>query len=251
VASTLRPLVPGVLVASSRRFATTTTAVVAEGGGVLLVDPAWEPDELTAHARCLRERGLHVAAGLATHVHHDHLLWHPAYGDVPRWASPGTARWCHTHRSEGLEKLDAGWPDELAELFGRVSALPGPSVPWPGPVVEAVFHDGHATGHLAAWVPEHRLLVAGDMLSDVEIPLPFSDGGLGAYVAALDTLAPYVARADVLVPGHGTPTASPASRLDLDRRYLDAVLAGRRPDDPRLANPGMAEAHTAVVALAR
>jgi hypothetical protein len=40
-------------------------------------------------------------------------------------------------------------------------------------------------------------------------------------------------------------------RLDADRRYLDDVLAGRVPDDPRLGNPGMAEMYERLVSLAR
>jgi hypothetical protein len=33
-----------------------------------------------------------------------------------------------------------------------------------------------------------------------------------------------------------------------DRAYLDALLAGRDPDDPRLADPGMRAAHADNVA---
>ena len=74
---------PGVLVTTSRRD-TTTTTVVVHGDEALLVDPAWDPDELAAIADLLDAHGLRVVAGVSTHAHHDHLLWHPRFGTAPR-----------------------------------------------------------------------------------------------------------------------------------------------------------------------
>lgn len=245
---TLVEAAPGVLVATSRRMATTSTVAV-HGRSALLVDPAWEPDELERLARELAARGLEVTAGVSTHPHHDHLLWHPAYGDAPRWAAPRAAAVVLDGRDHLLTQLGPGYPATVLEVFGRVRELPGGVVPDPfgpdggGDPWEVVVHDGHAPGHLTLWAPERGVLVVGDMLSDVELPLPFDPDDLGAYLAGLDALAPYVARATVLVPGHGSPTARPLARLDADRRYLDAVLAGRDPDDARRANPGMAAEH--------
>lgn len=39
------------------------------------------------------------------------------------------------------------------------------------------------------------------------------------------------------------------ARWDADRRYLDGVLTGRVPDDPRLDDPGMAEAHARILRI--
>jgi hypothetical protein len=33
-----------------------------------------------------------VVAGFSAHPHWDHLLWHPRFGDVPRYATPAGAR---------------------------------------------------------------------------------------------------------------------------------------------------------------
>ncbi|RHA44552.1 MBL fold metallo-hydrolase [Cellulomonas rhizosphaerae] len=209
----------------------TTSTVVAGPGGVLLVDPSWVPSELDALATALDERDWPVVGGFATHAHHDHLLWHPRFGDAPRWASPRTAELARSERASLLESLGAGWPDELVDLFGRVEPTLGFDER-----IELVVHDGHAPGHTALWLADQLVLVAGDMLSDREVPLPFGPDDLPAYLAGLDRLAPYVARAAVLVPGHGTPTTDPAARLDADRRYLDEVVAGRVPEDERLAD---------------
>lgn len=232
----------GVRVRTSRRMTTTTTLFEAPG---VLVDPAWTGDELDAIAS---EVG-GVRAGFSTHAHHDHLLWHPGLGDVPRWAAPRTAELAVSERAELLGMLGDGYSDAVLALFGRVTALPGKAVPETDLVV--IAHDGHAPGHAAIFDPATRVLVAGDMLSDVELPLPFWPDDLPAYLAGLEALAPWVARAAVLVPGHGTPSYAPVERLDADRRYLDEVIAGRVPSDPRMANDGMTEMYERLVAMVR
>jgi glyoxylase-like metal-dependent hydrolase (beta-lactamase superfamily II) len=245
----LREVADGVLVATSRRYATTSTVVVS-GDRAVLVDPAWDPDELDSLADAVQARGLTIGAGLATHAHHDHLLWHPRFGDVPRWASRRTVELANGHRTELLAALGPDWPPALAEVFGLLRvAEPDPVGDADDPIL-LVVHDGHAPGHTACWLPARQVLLAGDMLSDLELPLPHDPDDLASYLTGLEVLAPYVARAKVLVPGHGNPTDQPNSRLDADRRYLSALIAGVDPQDERCANPGMAEAHAHNVQLA-
>jgi glyoxylase-like metal-dependent hydrolase (beta-lactamase superfamily II) len=241
---------PGVLVTTSRRDATTSSVIVS-GDEAVLVDPAWDPDELDWLAELVVGLRYRVRAGISTHAHHDHLLWHPAFGTAPRYASPRTVELADTHRGELLAALGPEWPPRLASEVARlVSAGVDGDVPFARPL-QLVTHDGHAPGHVAVWLPEARVLLAGDMLSDRELPLPFDPDDLPAYLAGLDTLAPFVRRARVLVPGHGRPTTDPLARLDADRRYLDALASGFDPDDPRRANPGMAEVHARLLMLAR
>lgn len=238
----LTEVAPGVLVATSRTMSTTST-VLHDGRRAFLVDPAWLPDELAALADTVRGRGLSVTGGFATHAHHDHLLWHPGLGAAPRFASPATAALALTERTALVAALGADFPQDLVDLMGRVTGveqLPE-AVPPHGTPVEMVIHDGHAPGHTALWLPEQRVLIAGDMLSDIELPLPFWPDDLPAYRSALDQLAPYAEQAAVVVPGHGTPGGDARARLDADRRFLDDVAAGRDPDDPRLVNSGMAD----------
>ena len=241
----------GVLVATSRVMSTTST-VLFRDGEALLIDPAWMPDELDALADELDARRLRVIGGFATHAHHDHLLWHPRFGDAPRWASAATAALARDEREALAGALGGDFASELVELMGRVeatdAAIPRASVPR-GFAPELVVHDGHAPGHTAVWLPEQRVLIAGDMLSDLELPLPFEPDDLPSYAAALDLIAPYVAHADVVIPGHGSPGTDATRRLDADRRYLDDVIAGRVPTDPRLANAGMPEAYERLKAM--
>lgn len=241
----------GVLVATSRVMSTTST-VLCRDGEALLIDPAWMPDELDALADELDARRLRVIGGFATHAHHDHLLWHPRFGAAPRWASAATAALARDEREALSGALGGDFASELVELMGRVeatdAAIPRASVPR-GFAPELVVHDGHAPGHTAVWLPEQRVLIAGDMLSDLELPLPFEPDDLPSYAAALDLIAPYVAHADVVIPGHGSPGTEATRRLDADRRYLDDVIAGRVPTDPRLANAGMREAYEHLKAM--
>jgi glyoxylase-like metal-dependent hydrolase (beta-lactamase superfamily II) len=247
----LHEVAAGLLVATSRTDSLNSVVVLGQGGGALLVDPGWQADELDDLALELSGRGLRPVAGFATHAHHDHLLWHPGFGDVPRWASPDTVRIAGSHRDELFTALGDGYRAEVLALTGRVTALPGLDIPWLGPEAGIVIHDAHIVGHSAVWIAELGVLVAGDMLSDVELPLPDdSSNGLGAYRMGLETLAPYASVARIVIPGHGTVTTDGAARVSADRRYLDDLDAGRESTDLRIANPGMAEAHAANLALA-
>jgi glyoxylase-like metal-dependent hydrolase (beta-lactamase superfamily II) len=218
---------------------------------MLLVDPAWEADELASLGREIRSLGGGPTAGLATHSHFDHVLWHPSFGDIPRWASGETARVAEAEREEGLAELGPSWPAELAALYGRLMPVTGSTLPWDGPEVQLLEHDAHCPGHTAAWVPERSLLLAGDMLSDVELPLPSeAPDALEAYARGLAALAPYVHRAAMVIPGHGAPTFDGEARLVADQRYLEDVMAGRPTADYRLRNAGMASAHARTIDLA-
>ena len=242
-------VVAGVGVTTSRRELTTSTVVVS-GAWALLVDPAWDPDELDWIASSLAAEGLTVTAGFSTHAHHDHLLWHPGLGDGPRWASPETARAAADRRRELVAAL-APWPDNLADLVGRVRAVDGDRVPWPGREVRLIVHDAHTAGHTALWIPDRRVLLAGDMLSDVELPLP-EQTGLAEYAAGLAALRGCAEAATVVVPGHGHAAVGdePLRRWRADRDYVHAVRSGGDPFDPRRALPGMAGVHRANLTLA-
>lgn len=230
----------GVHVFTSRREHTTSTLVISDSGRgsrALLVDPAWDPDELAAIAAFTKGRAVRVRTGFATHAHHDHLLWHRKLGRAPRYASRVTAERAAAERKRLVAALGEGWPTKLAKLVGRVEPVPAAGLGVSlsgltgGEPVELITHDAHLPGHTALWLPGRHVLIAGDMLSDVEPPLPSYDDARGpavselvAYLAGLDALAPYVARTDVLIPGHGHPTDRPMQRLDADRRHVDALL---------------------------
>jgi glyoxylase-like metal-dependent hydrolase (beta-lactamase superfamily II) len=242
----LHEVATGLLVATSRTDSLNSVVVVGQDGSALLVDPGWQQDELDALSAELSARSLTPVAGFATHAHHDHVLWHPGFGDVPRWASPDSVRIAGSRREEILEALGPGYRPEVLGLVGRLSVLPGLDIPWVGPQTDVILHDAHIVGHSAVWIAELGVLIAGDMLSDLELPLPDdSPSALGTYRAGLEALAPYASIARFVIPGHGSITSEGSARVAADLTYLDDLTSGRESTDARIANPGMAEVHAA------
>lgn len=104
----LSEVAEGVLVHESECI--QSNAVVVQGeDGVLLVDPGITDEEMAQIASDLVELDQSVVAGFSTHPDWDHALWHPAFGDVPRY---GTAR-CAAALRDLL--ADPGWMSQLAQ----------------------------------------------------------------------------------------------------------------------------------------
>ena len=87
---------------------------------------------------------------------------------------------------------------------------------------------GHVEDGMAIFAPWLGVLCVGDYVSDLEIPWMHEGGDLDSYRGTLARLAGLVERADVVVPGHGTPhTRERALELiDEDSSYLDALERG-------------------------
>jgi hydroxyacylglutathione hydrolase len=227
---------PGVWVATAEIWTTTSTVVVGRDGDALVVDPAVTVAEVEALAATIRSRGWHTGAGFATHPHWDHVLWARSLGDGPRWATARAADATWRRRAAILASTEGAAPGHDPALVGAVSALPRGArrLPWPAATsdrpVAVVEHDAHAPGHAALVVRTSHgsALVAGDMLSDVEVPLVDTDARdpVRTYRGALDALELAARDVDVLVPGHGTPAvgrAAVSERFAADRAYLDAL----------------------------
>jgi glyoxylase-like metal-dependent hydrolase (beta-lactamase superfamily II) len=222
----------------------SNSTVVRGDDGLVLVDPGIEGAELDQLADEVERLGIPVVAGFSTHPHWDHLLWHPRFGDVPRYATAAAVRAAGEAREEeltGVEESTSGVP---LELFALVTPLPAGGGPVPG---EVVAHEAHAVGHAALLLADRGVLLAGDMLSDVLIPFldDRRDGQFGVYAAALEQLGAAAGHVDVLVPGHGAVAtgAEVAARFAADRAYLDALRRGEEPVDARLEQDWLAGAH--------
>jgi glyoxylase-like metal-dependent hydrolase (beta-lactamase superfamily II) len=215
----------------------TNSIVVRGDDGLVLIDPGIHGSEMSELADDLDRLGAPVVAGFSTHPHTDHLLWHSRFGDVPRYATAAGAEFAAQTREQQLDGPEEdGWTDVPLELIALVTPLPEDGGPVPGEIVE---HRAHAVGHAAVLLADRGVLLAGDMLSDVLIPLfdSFQDDQLGAYETALDRLGEVVGDVDVAVPGHGAVAEGPevAARLDADRGYIDALRRGVEPVDARMA----------------
>lgn len=241
----------GVWVATSRFCAQISTVILDGQGGALVVDPAYYADELAAIPADLAALGVRAVAGISTHMHYDHVLWHPDLGDVPRWSTPGTVRETVDHRERVVGRLRADLPGDLVDLAARLTPCDGELVEWTGPTLRLHVHDAHAPHHLAVEIPDLGVLVAGDMLSDLELPMPDQrDTDLVTYRTGLESLGDVVRRSRLVVPGHGSVGDDPVARWDADRRYLDDLATRGTSDDPRIAHDGMAELHAQNLARA-
>src|SRR6476646_8672381 len=105
------------------------TIVVHVDDSVILIDPGINGAELDQLADDLDGLDLPVVAGFCTHPHWDHLLWHPRFGDVPRY---GTATCAQTataarERAQAMAAESAsGVPLDLVALLTPVPADGGP-----------------------------------------------------------------------------------------------------------------------------
>ncbi|MFG2000364.1 MBL fold metallo-hydrolase [Spirillospora sp. NPDC048911] len=250
----LTQVAEGVLVHQSE-FVQSNTVVVHGRAGVLLIDPGITGDEMACLANDLAGSDQTVVAGFSTHPHWDHLLWHARLGAAPRYATARCAAAVRDQLSEPGAKARVA--DHLLEteiggqvpldLYGLVTALPAETarIPWHGPQVRIIEHQAHAPGHAALFIEERGVLVAGDTLSDVLVPMLDLDPAdpIEDYLAALRLLEGVAGDVDVVVPGHGSVGGADQvhARVEQDRAYLLALREGHVPSDPRIgpaAKPG-------------
>ena len=237
-------------------YTTTSTVVVADSGMCLLVDPGVTAHEVAGLSAAVRQRGWHPVAVWSTHAHWDHLLDGPGLDALPRWsgatAQPGWREQAVAGRDadDALAAVLSLRPDDSPAAVTLRPPQPFPvtsddgvgagAIDWQGPQVEVLLHGAHAADHTALVVVDTGVLIAGDLLSDVEIPLLDTRAAdpVGDYRAALELVERAAAEHDVqvVVPGHGHvgDLDDLLRRLRQDRRYLDAVASGRPVDDARL-----------------
>jgi cyclase len=217
--------------------------VVADGGQVLVVDTCATETRTRRFLEAVAGRvGGTIRLAVNTHLHGDHT-----YGNSLLPAA--TVLVGHEHMREGLrvDPVIDGCPPLWQPVpdWGAVTRrLPDITVRdratlHVGQRRVDVVHPGgpaHTTGDLVAWLPDQRVLFAGDLVFNGLTPLVFMGSVTGA-IAALDWLAAFEPRH--LVPGHGPLLAAADidAVFDRIRRYLRLVLdtaeagitAGRTP----------------------
>ena len=251
----LKQVAEGVLIHQSELLQ-NNTVVVQGRAGVLLIDPGITGDEMSCLANDLSDSGQAVVAGFATHPDWDHVLWYAGLGEAPRYGTARCADFMRDMRSNAdwMARAAEGLPPEIAEdvpldLFGLITGLPAGTaqIPWDGPRVRIIEHPAHAPGHAALLIEELGVLVAGDMLSDVFIPMlddfNSTNDPIEDYLIGLRLLEGVADEVDVVIPGHGSVGEADQvrARIDLDRAYVHALRDGHAPDDPRIgssAKPG-------------
>jgi glyoxylase-like metal-dependent hydrolase (beta-lactamase superfamily II) len=226
----------------------TSCTIVRSGSEAFVVDSPVYPDELEVLPAVLEQAQFPFSGLLVTHADWDHLL--------ARLAFPGAAVGCAETTAARLTAEPGDAARRLREFdaehyvtrdrplsLGEVQALPVPGRLDVGDA-ELELHpaDGHTADGMAIWVPWAAVLICGDFLSPVEIPMISEGGSRSAYLATLARLEPLVEQAAAVVPGHGEVLDGPRALAILreDRAYLESLpdaklpLARRNPVQDRI-----------------
>jgi glyoxylase-like metal-dependent hydrolase (beta-lactamase superfamily II) len=228
---------PDVIVVTSRVWQTTCT-IIRAGDEAFVIDSPVYPDELEVLPTLLGQAGFGFSGLLATHADWDHLLGRLAFPEASLGVCETTAARLRGTPAEAQRELrdfdDQHYvvrPRPLA--LGQIEALPTPGYCGIGER-ELELHpaDGHTADGMAVFAEWAGVLVCGDYLSPVEIPI--IRGSVTAYLATLGRLGQLVERAEWVVPGHGKPLDRAGARdiVRDHREYVEAMIA-----DPLAVRP--------------
>jgi glyoxylase-like metal-dependent hydrolase (beta-lactamase superfamily II) len=233
-------LVSDVIVFVSDVWQTTCTAVRAADEGVVIDSPIY-PEELRAIPNVLAQAGFPVSGLLATHGDWDHLLGRLAFSEASLGCAESTVRRLAAEPGAAQRKLRNFDAEHYVErhaplALGEIQSLPVPGSLELGPSRELELHEtpGHTADGVAYWLPWVRVLVCGDYLSPVEIPMLSESGSLDEYSLTLARLRELLGQATWVIPGHGAPIESKRALkiLNEDARYLERLAR-----DPGKAAP--------------
>lgn len=190
---------------------------VASGSDLLLIDTcATEARTKALLTAAQAKTGLLPTLVVNTHHHGDHT-----FGNCLTNPAPIISHEYARQRilSTGLESMSLTPTVQFGDL---VLAAPTITVEsrtrlYLGAVEVHLLHLGvaHTAGDLVVWLPESRVLYAGDILFNGGTPF-LIDGSLHTYDRVLDEIRDLAPR--VIVPGHGDPAG--IELLDETRDYL-------------------------------
>ena len=211
---------------SGNRNFISNAAFVVTGDGVLVVDALGSPvlaRELLAEIRRITPAPVRYV--VVTHYHADHIYGLQAFKDAGAtiiahkdgqlYLNSETAELrLKASREELAPAVDAStrlvgadrWIDQRTTLqLGGLDFVLQPAGP------------AHTPEDLVVWVPQLKLLIAGDLVFRGRVPF-VGQADSGRWIAALDTLLAF--DAGIIVPGHGPVSQSARADLELTRDYL-------------------------------
>jgi len=214
----------------------TTCTLVRSGAEGFVIDSPVLPDELEALPALAEQAGFPVSGLLCTHADWDHLLGRLAFGDASLGVGVASAERLASEPGAAQRALrefdDEHYVARARPLaLGGIQSLPVPgslSLGEPGAAAEIELYGagGHTAAGTAFLLPWLEVLICGDYLSPVEIPVLSPGGSAAAYLETLARLASLVDRTSTVIPGHGGPAGRhDASRiLEQDAAYLEALV---------------------------
>lgn len=214
-------------------FIETSDGIVAVGG---LASPA----QARAVIRSIRTRSAQPIRFLVLYAHHPDMM----FGAI-EFRRAGALIVAHPDTrvlaaEEGRDQMVADWDQVvgLQELLGFEFAdvpdrpVTGADTIRLGGRAIVVLHPGaaHSRGDLMVWLPESRVLFAGDILLEDGVTMVV-DGNSGLLLQALDLIDSLKPR--IIVPGHGRIPADPRAITRLTREYITALRDTMRADVTR------------------
>lgn len=218
----------------------TTSAVVQTKDAVIVTDPNWLPHEVSAIRNYVEsiQNGRDIYQ-LFTHGDFDHIIGYQAFPEAKTIGSRGLQQ--HPKKEHKLKLIRdfdnqhyvvRSYPIQFPEL-DVVIREDGQQLQLGDTVLTFYLAPGHTEDGLITIVEGIGLFIAGDYLSDFE--LPFISHSAHAYRQTLkksDMILQQHA-ISILIPGHGQATTDKGEmqrRIDMAADYLDrlqqAVLAG-------------------------
>jgi glyoxylase-like metal-dependent hydrolase (beta-lactamase superfamily II) len=211
---------------SGNRNFISNAAFVVTRDGVLVVDALGSPvlaRELLAEIRRITPAPVRYV--VVTHYHADHIYGLQAFKDAGAtviahkdgqlYLNSETAELrLKASREELAPAVDAStrlveadrWIDRRTALqLGGLDFVLQPAGP------------AHTPEDLVVWVPQLKLLIAGDLVFRGRVPF-VGQADSGRWISALDTLLAF--DAGTIVPGHGPVSQSARADLELTRDYL-------------------------------
>lgn len=202
----------------------------------LVVDPGVLPSELDDLTGVVEETAPLAVTLFFTHAHWDHVLGRPWWPEARTLAHDRFAAEVRAEREAILREATSlalrhgdRWERGFAPFTPDV-AVSGLRFlrldPW-----RLVLRDapGHSASQLTCHLTDQRLLVAADMLSDIEPPI--LDGPIAPYRETLEALLVLAEHGaiETLIPGHGSVAEGEdavLARFHTDLEYLAALERG-------------------------
>ncbi|MWV44290.1 MBL fold metallo-hydrolase [Paenibacillus sp. HJL G12] len=218
----------------------TTSTVIELDDAILIVDPNWLPgevQEIKAHVDAVQ--GDKACYLLFTHADYDHIIGYKAFPGAITIGSVALANHPQKeHKLKLIRDFDAtyyvtrDYPVEFPEL-DIVIDRDGQQVMVGSTMLSFYLAPGHTEDGLFTVVDAEGVLIAGDYLSDFE--LPFIYDSARAYEETIRKAASILQNHPVrlLIPGHGQHTES---RAEMDRRVNMALDHLKRMEQAILAD---------------
>lgn len=199
------------------------------GGKGIFIDPGILPEEIKKIDDYLSGNKIEIQDVILTHSHWDHIIAADHFFPAEIIAHQNFEYETSGIKWEHLKKQISDF-SKLHEINELEFNIPKPdqlvnreyNLKLNNISLNLTFTPGHASDHISIIIPEQEVLIAGDLLSDREIP--YVNYSLKEYIGTLEKLSSF--DFEMIIPGHGNSTQNKEEvfeRLNRDREYLNKL----------------------------